>query len=206
MPNNNPSFYFSLTLNLRIAMFNFFSFLRRTIPTSHRTIQLPSYPRQVHPRPLSPKMNPSTLSTPINSSRNTNHSHLFTIQLAKLASCYIYKTITPFLLHRPTYHLPSPVEHVFARSPKRQNGRWNFLHKETTRHSNFQTSRWLPSSSAAIWTWAQSARVSTFTSSAISSRIRGCTRSPGGTTWVQTATIYTSFDVDDDGTFPNVSG
>lgn len=99
-------------------MFNFFSFLRRTIPTSHRTIQLPSYPRQVHPRPLSPKMNPSTLSTPINSSRNTNHSHLFTIQLAKLASCYIYKTITPFLLHRPTYHLPSPVEHVFARSPK----------------------------------------------------------------------------------------
>lgn len=97
-------------------MFNFFSFLRRTIPTSHRTIQLPSYPRQVHPRPLSPKMNPSTLSTPINSSRNTNHSHLFTIQLAKLASCYIYKTITPFLLHLLT--TSHPLWNTCSRVPR----------------------------------------------------------------------------------------
>lgn len=53
----------------------------------------------------------------------------------------------------------------------------------TQRHGwNFQTSRWLCWSSGVISTWAQSARVSTFISSAISSRIPGSTRSPGDTT------------------------
>ena len=146
----------------------------------------------MHPRPPSAKMYPSAPSTPINSTRNTNHSHLFTIQLAKLRELLHIQNNTSFLLHRPTYlTFPSPVEHVRAFPPfpllrnDKTDGRISYTRK---RHvSNFQTSRWLPSSSAAIWTWAQSARVSTFTSSAISSRIRGCTRSPGGTTWVQTA-------------------
>lgn len=72
----------------------------------------------MHPRPPSAKMNPSAPSTPINSTRNTNHSHLFTIQLAKLRELLHIQNNTSFLLHRPTYlTFPSPVEHVFARFP-----------------------------------------------------------------------------------------
>lgn len=69
----------------------------------------------MHPRPLSPKMNPSTPSTPINSTHNTNHSHLFTIQLAKLRELLHIQNNSPFLLHRPTYLTFHPLWNTCSR-------------------------------------------------------------------------------------------
>lgn len=96
----------------------------------------------MHPRPLSPKMNPSAPSTPINSTHNTNHSHLFTIQLAKLRELLHIQNNTTLSCFTALLTLPSipcgTRVRAFAVSPETTKQTVEFL---TQGNDTFQTFR-----------------------------------------------------------------